>query len=189
MLHKSLEPQKSLEMMYEDIGNQLLKAKERQQSTLLIGDLNAKVGEIIKGNKPEVTKGGKLLLKLVKANVMTILNESEKCTGLWTRSDGTSNSVVDYMIIDSESDMAFESMLIDEDREFSPASYNLDGITYSDHNVMIGKFNWIWMETAKEKCRKREIITTKGYIKAIGGGPGSNFRFSWFRPNVEALLI
>ena len=154
-----------LEMMYEDIGNQLLKAKEKQQSTILIGDLNAKVGEIIKGNKPEVTKGGKLLLKLVKANVMTILNESEKCTGLWTRSEGTSNSVVDYMIIDSESDMAFESMLIDEDREFSPASYNSDGITYSDHNVMIGKFNWIWMEAAKEKCRKREIITTKGYIK------------------------
>ena len=130
-----------------------------------MGDFNSKVGELIKGNKPEVTKGGKLLLKLVKTNGLRILNESEKCTGLWTRSEGTSCSVLDYMIIDGESEMAFESMLIDEDREFSPASYDSDGITYSDHNVMIAKFNWVWMEAAKEKSRKREIMTTKGYIQ------------------------
>ena len=34
-----------LEIMYEDIGSQLLKAKEKQQNTILMGDFNSKVGE------------------------------------------------------------------------------------------------------------------------------------------------
>ena len=154
-----------LKQMYEKVGEQVLKAKEKQQSTVILGDLNCKIGDVIKGNRPEVTKGGKLLLKFVKNNDLLILNQSEKCRGLWTRCEGISTSVLDYFIIDNESSTAFETMLIDEEREFSPASYDQNVITYSDHNIMIAKFNWIVMEAEKEKAKKREVITTKGYVK------------------------
>ena len=95
---ESRTSKEDLEKMYDGIGEQLLKAKEKQQSIVLVGDLNCKIGEEIKGNRPDVTKGGRLLLKLVKNNNLYILNQLEKCQGLWTRCEGISKSVLDYVL-------------------------------------------------------------------------------------------
>ena len=162
---ESRTSKEKLKKMYDDIGIQVLKAKEKQQRTLIVGDLNCKIGDVIKGNKPEVTIGGKLLLKLAKNNNLFILNESDKCDGLWTRCEGSSRSVLDYMIVDNESNAAFEGMMIDEVREFSPASYDPSGTMYSDHNVIISNFNWVLIEAMKEKSRKKEVMTANGYVR------------------------
>ena len=154
-----------LKEMYSDINEQILVAKEKQQSLLLLGDFNCKIGDEIKGNKPEVTKGGKLLLKMVKTNKLAILNQSEKCEGLWTRCEGKSQSVLDYVITDRNAEEALEKMVIDESREFSPVGYDQNGLTYSDHNVFILKFNWIVMEVMKEKAKRKTIMTENGYKK------------------------
>ena len=162
---ESRTSKENLKKMYDGISDQVLKAKEKQQSTVLVGDFNGKIGEVIRGNRPDVTKGGKLMLKLVKNHNLVILNQSDKCQGLWTRSEGSSKSVLDYAIIDDESESAFLSMVIDEEREFSPASYDQNHVSYSDHNVLILEFNWVLMEIKKEKARKRDVMTTKGYIR------------------------
>ena len=42
--------------MYEDIRKQIEIGKEEKQQTLILGDINAKIGPAIEGNKAEVTK-------------------------------------------------------------------------------------------------------------------------------------
>ncbi len=121
----------TLKVMYGKIKSQILMGKERQQSLLLMGDFNCKIGEEIKGNKPDVTMGGRMLLKMEKQNNLTILNRSEKCKGLWTRVQGDSRSVLDYILINAENEGVFTEMLIDEDQEFAPASYENNEISYS----------------------------------------------------------
>ena len=147
-----------LEKMYDSIQEQIEIAKERQQNVLMVGDLNCKVGDVIQNNKTEITKGGRLLLKMVKENKMILLNASDRSEGLWTRVEGQSKSVLDYVIINEESEAAFEKMKIDEDKEFSPIGTG----THSDHNVMIAKFNWFIIEKERS-AEKRKIITPKGY--------------------------
>ncbi len=93
------------------------------------------------------------------------MNKSEKCTGLWTRVEGASKSVLDYMLIDNENDLVFEEMLIDEDKEFAPISYEEGCAAYSDHNVMISKFNWVLKEEVREKSRNNKVITKEGYAQ------------------------
>ena len=79
--------------MYEDIREQIKIGKEEKQQILIIGDFNAMTGEAIEGNKTQVTKGGRQLLKLANRENMIILNNvKEKCKGVWTRVQGQEKS-------------------------------------------------------------------------------------------------
>ena len=60
--------------MYEDIREQIKIGKEEKQQILIIEDFNAKIGEVVEGNKTQVTKGGRQLLKLANKENMIILN-------------------------------------------------------------------------------------------------------------------
>ena len=64
-----------------------------------MGDLNCKIGDKIKGNGREVTKGRKLSLELMGNEGMEVLNGIETCNGIWTRQENEKRSVLDYMII------------------------------------------------------------------------------------------
>ncbi len=155
-----------LKVMYEKIDEQILLAKEKGQKLLIVGDFNCKVGEIIAGNKPEVSTGGKLLLKRVERNKLSILNSDVKCNGLWTRVEGKSRSVIDYVMIDEENSFALEEMKIDEEREYSPIGYDKDGNpVLSDHNVILSTYNWLLTEQNPVRQKDRKIITHEGYQK------------------------
>ena len=52
-----------LTKMYESIEEQVCRAKERQQNVLMLGDFNCKIGDKIKGNRKEVSKGGRYFWK------------------------------------------------------------------------------------------------------------------------------
>ena len=152
------------EKMYENLSKQILIAKQKDQKVLMMGDLNCKVGDRIEGNTTEISKSGKNLLQLIKSNRLKILNETEKCEGLWTRMDGKSKSVLDYLIIDRTDEPAFTSMLIDEEGEYAPKRQEVNNKSTSDHNMIIARFNWmIDNETPKEA--KKMVITTKGYSR------------------------
>ena len=154
-----------LKLMYDKIGNQILLAKQKKQKILIVGDFNCKIGEHINGNRPDVTKGGKMLLKLVERNKLSILNSSEKCDGLWTRVEGNKKSVLDYAIVDEDSINTLESMLIDEKREFSPIGYDQKGNpVLSDHNMLVCNFNWL-IEEGQQKKQDRKTITEKGWTR------------------------
>ena len=85
---EKVTPTSELKLMYEDIREQTKIGKEEKQKILIIGDFNAKIGEATEGNKTQVTKEGRQLLKLVNKENMIILNTvKEKCKGVWTRAN------------------------------------------------------------------------------------------------------
>ena len=151
-----------LKIFYKHISEQVQQARERNQRVLILGDFNGKIGIEVKGNKPEVTKGGTLLLKMTKQEKLTILNTTEMCEGLWTRTEGESMSVIDYILIDEDSVESVKSMMVDESKEFSPVGYVDNKMTYSDHNVLLASLDWIIMEKKQQKDESREITTSKG---------------------------
>ena len=77
-----------LQKVYDDMDQQIQCAKAKHQHILLIGDMNCRVGDAVRGNKPEVTVGGKMLKKMVKNNNLIIVNDVEECQGTWTRQLG-----------------------------------------------------------------------------------------------------
>ena len=70
--------------------------------------------KIVYGNKEEISKGGKIMIKMIKENNMIILNCLEKCRGKWTRSSGREKSIIDYIMIGEEDENRVESIIIDE---------------------------------------------------------------------------
>ena len=91
---ETVTPNNELKLIYEDIREQMKTGKEEKQQILIIGDFNAKIGEAIKGNKIQVTRG-RQLRKLANKENMIILNMvKKKCKGVWTRVQGEEKSII-----------------------------------------------------------------------------------------------
>ena len=85
-----------------------------------MGVMNGKIGDLIHGNKKEISKGGKIMINMIKENNMVILNSLEKCQEKWTRSSGREKSIIDYIMIGEEDENGVESIIIDEKKEKFP---------------------------------------------------------------------
>ena len=84
-----------LKNLYTSITEEIIKAKEENQQPIIIGDLNAKIGNRINGNMSTVTEGGRKLIKMIDKYDMKLINEEEEiCKGLWTREQGKDKSVM-----------------------------------------------------------------------------------------------
>ena len=151
-----------LTKMYNLIEEQVDKGKERQQKIMVVGDLNCKIGKVIKGNSENVSKGGRLLMKLVEKMDMEIINGHPKCKGLWTRVEDETKSVLDYVIINKDHVESVEEMKIDEEREITPYSKgSIEGErTYTDHNTIIIN-NMNWRITSIRKSKERLVMNEK----------------------------
>ena len=103
--------------MYKDIEKQVDIATQGNQKLLIIGDFNCKVGNSIPNNALQISKGGRLLLKLIQKKNLTILNSNKICQGLWTRNENGKKSVIDYVITKTGDIQDIKSVLIDEDKE------------------------------------------------------------------------
>ena len=64
--------------MYKRIGQQIEEAKLKGKKVIVLGDFNCKVGTLLNVNKKEVTKGGKLVINILKDNEMQIANTEKK---------------------------------------------------------------------------------------------------------------
>ena len=153
---------KDLRIMYDKMEEQIIKGRNRNQKVLIVGDLNCKIGKEINGNKDIVTKGGRMLLKLVKDQDMEIVNaNTNKCKGLWTRAENGSKSVLDYVLVNKEHLESIEKMVIDEKREITP--YSQEGAhakrTYTDHNMIKVEKNWV--TTSMTEKRERLVLNNK----------------------------
>ena len=60
------------------------------------------------------------------------MNQSEKCTGVYTYGEGEKRSAIDHILVNNKFMEQFRSMHIDEDKE------ELD---ISDHNLLKAWFN------------------------------------------------
>lgn len=137
----------NIKSFLEKIDYYAIKAKNEGKSLLVVGDFNMKVGETIKGNHEEISKGGKMLLKLINKRKLEIVNNSPKCSGLWTRIVTTDSenderkSVLDYVLTNQKCYHKTEQMCIDEDRNFVMQRYSKDSVKESDHNAIIINLN------------------------------------------------
>ena len=75
----------------------------------MIGDLNRAIGADrlgVKGNKPKISKGGKMVRELLEEGEYVLLNNSEKAVGgPWTwvcRSDGNVKSCLNLVIVSAD---------------------------------------------------------------------------------------
>ena len=163
--HEGVTSNKELKKLYTSVTEEIIKAKEEDQQSIIIGDFDAKIGDRIKGNMSTVTKGGRQLLKMIDKYDMKIVNEEQEiCKGLWTREQRKDKSVIDYMITDKKYFTTIKGMHIDQNKEYATfkiqrkESGDIKKI-YSDHNVIILKVD-LMTEMQKEKIKK---VITKGY--------------------------
>ena len=137
---------KELKVVYQVIEEQINLAKEKGEKILLMGDFNCKIGTVIQGNKEDVTKGGRLLLKLTARHNLAILNSKSCCEGLWTRRQDDNASVIDYIIVQENDVDMVSTMKIDEDKTRTPYTMEThkDEIrrVYTDHNAITCTMNW-----------------------------------------------
>ena len=68
-----------LQEIYDVMEEEIADARQKGDRILILGDLNCKIGEVIQGNKAEITMGGRLLLKLIKKYKMSVLNGERYC--------------------------------------------------------------------------------------------------------------
>ena len=155
-----------LEKIYERIREEVEMGEAKSQRVVVMGDLNCKVGGLIVGNKEEESKGGKMLIQMLKDSNMKLLNSLQICKGKWTRIEKDKKSILDYVLMKEKEIDQVTKMIVDESKELTP--YRVvkeNGVMktiYSDH-VSI-RCNIKWIEKAEEKqLNIRKIMTKKSY--------------------------
>ena len=160
---ENVTPNNELKRMYEDIREQVKIEKEENQQILILGDFNAKIGASIEGNKTQITKGGRQLLKLANKENKIILNTvKEKGKGVWTRVRGEEKSIIHYVLTDTTSASSVKEMKIDEETQYG--LYKLEKNTttnenkkiYSHRNPILINLDF---ETPTAEKRPQKIIT------------------------------
>ena len=115
-----------------------------------MGDFNSKVGNIIQGNSDKITKGGKILLKIIQKYNMTIINTMKITKGTWTRTMTRlykdEKAILDYIIINKSDEDCVLKFTIDENKTLAPYRIIKENgqikTVYSDHNVLECSINW-----------------------------------------------
>ena len=151
-----------MDKMYAYIEEEITKARISKHVIIIGGDFNCKIGDAVVGNRKEVSKGGRRLLKLAKNNGMKIMNTAEKCQGIWTRIQVEKGkpikTVIDYIMISEEHEAYVTSMKIDEDKQNTP--FRDDSVAgkpiYTDHNMITMDLNLV-----VRRSREGEKISRK----------------------------
>ena len=153
------QPKKCIEAVYDEMEEELMKEKEKQR-TIICGDFNAKIQ--VEGEE-KVSGSGVIMKRFVVKNNLEVANMGSKCQGKWTRVQGESRSVIDYILMKDTDDM-IESVEIDEERQFSACHKEDNGskTIYSDHNSMLIKVDWLATIRNINKDRKVKVMTEKG---------------------------
>ena len=160
-------PNNDLKILYSKIKEQVEIAEEESQQVLLIGDFNAKIGNLIQGNKDTITKSGRHLKRIVEKQRLKIINaDKSKCRGIWTREQGKEKSVIDYVITNSQQSETMKKMQIDEDEQYGlyrvEKQNGEESRVYSDHHAILVNMNLNINEGTR---KKKKFITQKGYQK------------------------
>ena len=139
------------EAMYKHIQDHVVEARKKGEKVLITGDFNGKIGDVIEGNKDVVTKkSGKLLKELVSTQDLKILNSSPKCEGKWTRIEGETKSILDYIIVNANDEEALQSMKVDEEKLYTPYTVSGKRMIPSDHCAIMATFNWVMKRKDEE---------------------------------------
>ena len=135
-----------------------------------MGDFNCKVGDAITGNTESISKGGKMLLKMINEENLNLVNSLKVCKGKWTwyrrfkETGHEQKSILDYFIINEEVSSTITQAIIDEEKNYTPhRETNGESIgTYSDHRSFIVSMN---SSINDNTLKPKSGMTKKGYEK------------------------
>ena len=82
------------------------------------------------------------MTELCKNTGLAMVNADEKCEGLWTRKEGASESILDYVLMWEEDMKYLKHMKIDEEHDYTPYSIDCSKVVYSDHFAIEVEMNW-----------------------------------------------
>lgn len=157
-----------LQKIYAKIEEEVTRTKQAGEKILIIGDFNCKVGKEIEGNHDRVSKGGKMLNKMITKQGMSIVNSMNICNGLWTRVENNKKSILDYVMTFKEDGRYIKSMKIDESRldgVYSVKQRKNPKVVLSDHNRIDLRLNILEAAIEENKEQISRIMTKEGYRK------------------------
>ena len=167
LVYAPQEPQttvQELDTMYRTIEEEIDAANLQNHLIILAGDFNCKIGEVIPGNKKEISKSGRRLLDMARKNNLKIMNTSQKCQGMWTRiqaeKKGIKKSVIDYILVSEAHENLVKNMKIDEEKAMTP--FRDDSTPgkpiYTDHNMITVNMNFqIEKRTERMKIDRKKM--------------------------------
>ena len=133
---------------WERILKELATIELKGEFSILIGDLNKQVGDLIKGNMVKSTFGGSLVKELLETEKYILVNATNKVVGgPFTRFDPANHhrkSCIDLVIISKGLLKYLVKLTIDRKLAFTPGRpVKKDKIVYSDHRSLILEFQKI----------------------------------------------
>ena len=131
---------------YCALEEEMVLCEERDCGLIMELDCNANLGkDITEGDPHNMSNNGKLLWEIIQRRNCTVVNSTDKCSGVITRSriKGTikEESVLDYVIVNSLLAQYVEKMVIDESKAKALTRYIKGTAVPSDHNHLACSFN------------------------------------------------
>ena len=143
-----------VEQRWSRIVNEIENIERRGEETILLGDLNKHVGEIIPGNHKKCSFGGKLVKDLLNTDKFILANALKSVEGgPFTRYDPANpdnddkKSCLDLIIMSKNLSKYVENLIIDKKLAFTPGrAVSKSKIVYPDHYGLVMKFKNIPMK-------------------------------------------
>ncbi|XP_072025104.1 uncharacterized protein [Amphiura filiformis] len=135
------------EEMYTQLLSEILKIERDDHDDphiLVLGDFNARIGDIIPFGDPVRNSNGERLLDFRDASDLVIINCTRLCKGKITWMRNNLFSTIDYFLGSNNLVNSIHEMIVDEDREFHLGS---------DHNVLLLNLNSSFGKTNKKSSR------------------------------------
>ena len=153
---------------YSRLDYEIKRAKLSGSLICIEMDSNAKLGPRLIPNDPHPQFGnGKLLQNIIYHNNLKVVNGSNFCKGIITRTrttiSGVEQSILDHFIVCQHMYNSIVSLQVDEERKYCLTKYankkgNIVSLKESDHNTMILELNKKWNTVAKETEQRQEIL-------------------------------
>ena len=153
------------------LEQEIVNSIDNDCATLVQLDANAKVGkDIIKNDPNEMSKNGQLLWDIVERRNLFIVNSSEKCKGLITRSRetiaGKEESIIDYVIVCDRLEPFINKMEID-DKSVKVltkiiSKNGVKSLKTSDHNIITCSFS---VQVPKRQQERTEVYNLRNKEK------------------------
>ena len=152
-------------MTWYEILEVLAQIEAKDEAAVLVGDLNKAVGDIIPKNNPKVSVGGAMVRELIETGKYALANASSKVIGgpntryqPGAYLDITKRSCLDLCIVSKSLEKYIETVVIDEELNFTPGYAVGNKVRYSDHFSLLIRFKGLPLRRGHVNTKHPEAI-------------------------------